>query len=117
MDGDIGHSGWSARLATPSGEGQFEVAVRKDVVPVLSPHCRNRYLIVRMPGSVGEDTATRVTIERKRQQYAEMLTAYNAHRSIHFEVFAGPYGKRLPNGQIELAGCNLFFVNPNKIHH
>jgi hypothetical protein len=32
--------------------------------------------------------------------------------TMHFSVFAGPYGKALPDGRLELKACNLFFVEP-----
>jgi hypothetical protein len=112
MAGDFAGSGWSDRLATPSEEGQFEVLVSRDAVPVLSPRCHGKYLDVRMPATMAEDATGRASLERKRRLYSNMLAAYNDGRPIHFEVFAGPYGKRLPDGKIEISGCNLFFSEP-----
>jgi hypothetical protein len=113
MSGDIAGSGWPTRLAAPSDEGQFEVLVRKDAAPLLAPHCQSQYLVVRMPATMAEDAAGQAALRRKRHLYADMLTAYNDGQPIHFDVFAGPYGKRSRNGKIELSGCNLFFVEPS----
>jgi hypothetical protein len=112
MAGDFAGSGWPGRLATPSEEGQFEVLVSKDAVPVLSPRCQSKYLVVRMPATMDEDAAGKAALERKRRLYADMLAAYNDGRPTHFDVFGGPYGKRLPDGKIEISGCNLFFSEP-----
>jgi hypothetical protein len=109
---DIGRTEWPTRLATPSAEGQFEILLRKDAAPVLSPHCSSRYLVVRMPASLESGAEAQANVERKRQQYARILSDYSKGRPIHFDVFAGPYGKRLPNGRVELSGCNMFF-EPN----
>jgi hypothetical protein len=118
MAGDIANTDWPARLASPSDEGQFEVLVRKNAAPVQAPHCNSQYLVVRMPASVsiGNDPATQAAVARKRQVYDRMLDAYTKGQSIHFDVFAGPYGKRLPNGEVALTGCNLFFQEPAAPH-
>ena len=113
MGPDIGRSEWPTRLATQSEEGQFEILVRKDTVPVLSPHCRSRYLVLRMPASLGDDLESRATLERKRQEYRRMQAAYAEGRPIRFEASAGPYGKRLEDGRVELSGCNLFLAEPS----
>jgi len=109
---DIGRTEWPTRLATPSAEGQFEILVRRDAAPVLSPHCSSRYLVVRMPASLENGPAAQADVEQKRQQYDRILSDYSKGHPIHFDVFAGPYGKRLPDGRVELSGCNLFF-EPN----
>ena len=113
MAGDIAGAGWPSRLATPSDEGQFEVLVRKEAAPVVSSRCASDYLVVRMPATMAEDAAGQAAVARKRRQYENMLAAYTADRPIHFDTFAGPYGKRLPAGKLELSGCNLFFVEPS----
>ena len=108
MGRDIAQSEWPMRLASPSAEGQFEVLVLKSAAPVSSPDCRSRYLVVRMPASIENQSA----VQLKIRQYERMSAAYNQGQPIRFDVFAGPYGKRLPDGQIRLTGCNLFFVEP-----
>lgn len=112
MGEDIVRGDRPARLATVSEEGQFEILVRKNAAPVLAPHCRSTFLVLRMPASIGEDEATRAAIARKRRVYDGFLEAYRAGQPLELDVFAGPYGRRLPDGQVELTDCNLFFVEP-----
>lgn len=116
MGADIAATGWPPRLAMPSEEGQFEVLVSKDAAPFQAPGCIDRYLIVRMPGSIaiGDNPGAAAAVARKRQAYTRLLQAYREGQSIHFEVFAGAYGKRLTGGQVALTGCNLFFTEPGE---
>ena len=115
MGQDIARTDWPVRLAKPSGEGQFEVLVRKTAAPVVAPGCHSAYLVVRMPASVltsSHDLATQAAIRQKRSVFDRMLQDYDAGRPMRFDVFAGPYGHRGPNGKIVLTGCNLFFEEP-----
>jgi hypothetical protein len=114
MGDDIGRTDWSTRLAHPSNEGQFEVLVRKSATSIRAPACKSDYLVIRMPASVsiGPDPATQAEVARKRRYYAQLLSAYDQGEPLRAEVFAGPYGKRDPDGRLELTQCNLFFVEP-----
>jgi len=114
MGDDIAATDWPKRLAHPSDEGQFEVLVEKQAAPFQASGCSSRYLVVRMPASVSvkDDPAIKAAIARKVGFYNQMLEAYGKGQPISFDVFAGPYGKRLPSGQIALTGCNLFFSEP-----
>ena len=115
MGQDIARTDWPTRLAKPSAEGQFEVLVRKTAAPVVAPGCNSAYLLVRMPASVltsSHDLATQAAIRQKRIVFDRMLQDYDARRPMRFDVFAGPYGHRAPDGQIVLTGCNLFFEEP-----
>jgi hypothetical protein len=119
MGRDIAGTDWSPRLATPSAEGQFEVLVRKSATPFKAPGCGSRYLVVRMPASVSTepDPPVQTEVARKRRMFDRMLDAYQHGASIHFDVFAGPYGKRTPDGEVLLTGCNIFFKEPDSGIH
>jgi len=113
MGEDMRHTEWPPRLATPSAEGRFEILLRKTAAPIKAPACHSQFLVVRMPASVsiGNDAATRAAIKQKRAVFNRMMDDYKNDRPIHFDVFAGPYGRKT-NGQVILTGCNLFFEEP-----
>jgi hypothetical protein len=111
---DMAAAKWPTRLAVPSAQGQFEVLIRKTAAPVLAPHCHGQFLVVRMPASIaiGGSAATTQAVVRKRAAYDDLIATREAGRPIRFDVFAGPYGHKHGN-RLELAGCNLFFVEPS----
>ena len=119
MANDMAATGWSTRLATPSAEGQFEVLLRKTSTKIKAPECDSPFLVVRMPASVSvkPDPEVQQAVARKRQTYERMLDAYQRGMPIHFDVFADSYGKRAPDGDIVLTGCNLFFQEPGEVGH
>jgi hypothetical protein len=114
MGDDIARTDWPTRLARPSKEGQFEVLVRKIATPIQAPDCKSQYLVVRMPASiaVGDDLAIQAAAGQKRSLFDHMKDAYANGQPMHFDVFAGPYGRRATNGKVVLSGCNLFFQDP-----
>ncbi len=116
MGPDIAGTDWPTRLATPSDEGQFEVLVAKGSVPVRSPACESRYLVIRMPASVaiGDNPAVAAAVMRKKALFGRMMELYNRRETLTLHVFPGPYAKRAPDGRIELTGCNLFFQEPTQ---
>jgi hypothetical protein len=94
-----------------SGNGQFEIFVRKEAFPVPAPKCE-RYLIVRMPGTDPSRADAARKLEQKRALFDALKELKNSGTGAHeVAIELNPYVQVVRSDplQVELTECNVFF--------
>ena len=94
-----------------SGNGQFEIFVRKEAFPVPAPKCE-RYIIVRMPGTAPSRADAARKLEQKRALFDALKELKNSGTGAYeVAIELNPYVQvvRRDPLQLELTECNVFF--------
>lgn len=91
--------------------GVFEVAVKRQAIPVAAPGCRMEYLILKMPAYYPENPAQASMAER-RAVYDAMAGIQKAGKGgvkVRFDALW--YSRQGAKG-VELTTCNIYFALP-----
>ena len=92
-------------------EGQFEIFLWRDRIPVSAPTCR-KYLILRTPATMPSSHGAVNKIAKKRELFEairNLKTSSSGSMNVVVELNPYVYVVRTAPLKLELTGCNVFF--------